>query len=91
MVFYNKTIPLGPPGHCEKRFCLDGHIRLVILIQRFLSTVCVTAKLVLALSASSGNKLTDDADIAEHQPKLQNFLLMSVSSVRFVPQKRRQR
>jgi hypothetical protein len=66
LVFFYQTVPLCTPGHCEKRFCLDSHIRLVIRIQRLLSAVCVTAKYVLVLSTSSGNKLTDDADIAEH-------------------------
>ncbi len=42
--FLHKTVPLGLTGHCEKRFCLDSHIRLVIRIQMLLSAVCVTAQ-----------------------------------------------
>jgi hypothetical protein len=53
------------------------------MIWLLISAVCVIGKQALAMSASSGNKLTDDADVAKLEPKFVINLPMSASSVRF--------
>jgi hypothetical protein len=51
------------------------------MIGLFFSAVCVIGKEALAMSASSGNKLTDDADIAKQEAKFVKNLPMSASSL----------
>jgi hypothetical protein len=47
------------------------------MILYLISAVCVIGKKVSAMSASSGNKLTDDVDITQQEPKFVKNLLMS--------------
>jgi hypothetical protein len=54
------------------------------MIWRLISAVCVIGKKVLAMFASSVNKLTDDADITQQEAKFVKNLPTSASSVRFL-------